>query len=97
VKEELPIDQSIFLDISGFSSEQTFFWLFEAEGDSGEDVGHNTDQAGRCERTGVSGMFRLDRLGDAHIIWMEDSACGRPKKTFNRMGINSENDPAGKR
>jgi len=47
VEEELPIDQSIFLDISGFSSEEAFFWLFKAEGDSGEDVGDNTDQAGK--------------------------------------------------
>ena len=46
---------------------------------------------------GVSRRFKPERSIDAYIIWMEESACGRPKKTFNRMGINSENDPAGRR
>ena len=61
VEEELPIDQTIFLDISGFSSEETFFWLFEAEGDSGEDVGNDTDQAERRNRTGVSFICALGK------------------------------------
>jgi hypothetical protein len=44
MEKQFPVDQSVLFDISWFTSHDSFFGLFETQGNGGKDIGDDTDQ-----------------------------------------------------
>lgn len=56
MQQQLPVDQSIVLDVSRLATKQSFLRLLETQCDGGEDVGYDADETKAVQ--GVSDVKR---------------------------------------